>query len=749
MDSPPSSSDGPGSTSSFFLLHEKVRRWIWEQKWEQLHAVQERAIPHVLNGGTDVIVAAPTAGGKTEAAFLPIVSGLVDQLPVGLACLYVSPLKALINDQFQRLDLLCAHLDIPVHRWHGDVAATAKHRLLDRPSGILLTTPESLEAIFVRRGTKVGSLFAGLRYVVIDELHVFIGTERGQQLQSLLHRVELAVRRRVPRVALSATLGDMQLAANFLRPGHGQDVALVVDEGEESQELRLQLRGYCRPSTVIPGDRPSTTRAREGTTRDSDIQDVGRHLFDCLRGKDNLVFANSRLMVEQLADLLRRKSEMEAVPNEFLPHHGSLAKGLREDVERRLKEHSLPLTAICTSTLELGIDIGSVTSIAQVGCPPSVAALRQRLGRSGRRGEPAVLRLYVLEDAPHPRMSIPDEIRAETVQTIAMVELLLERWCEPPLVGPYHYSTLVQQLLSLIAQHGGVTAADAWRTLCGSAVFGNVDQDRFLRLLRALGSRDLIVQTHDGLLVLGLTGERLVDHYDFYTAFLTQDDFRVVCGARVLGQLPSNQLFQVAAHIIFAGQRWKIVAVDEAAKVLEVVPSAGGRVPRFAGSGGLVHDQVRERMRDILARGDMPPFLDGTAQRLLTEGRAAFARLGLAYRHVVPDGSGTLLFPWRGDRVLDALVALLLRRGLDVQRDAVTVRIERVDPDGLLRHLGAIASDAPPPASELAETVGNRRREKHDALLPDDLLSEDFAARSFDLEGAFTALRSILANERT
>lgn len=227
--SPPSSSDAAPS-SAFDAYDERIRRWIWQRRWTALRDIQERAATPVLAGDRDVIIASATASGKTEAAMFPALSRILTRHRPGLRLLSVSPLKALINDQYRRLEELCEPLEVSVHRWHGDVAANRKRRVLDGDGGLLLITPESLEAMFVINGPKIARLFAGLDYVVIDELHAFIGTERGRQLQSLLHRVELAVRRRIPRLALSATLGDMGMAAEFLRPGGGTDVEIVTSE---------------------------------------------------------------------------------------------------------------------------------------------------------------------------------------------------------------------------------------------------------------------------------------------------------------------------------------------------------------------------------------------------------------------------------------------------------------------------------------------------------------------------------------
>src|ERR1035438_3280847 len=210
----PGASPGP---SAFAQLHPRIQRWIWDRDWTELRDAQVRAVSPIVDGQRDVIIAAATASGKTEAAFLPICSALLaDRQPAeqgdlpgaptapvtqtGVKVLYVSPLKALINDQYGRLDALCQHLDLPVHRWHGDVPGSRKARVMADPDGVLLITPESIEALLVIHGPKIGQLFDALRYVVIDELHSFLGAERGAQLQSLLHRVELAIRRHVPRI---------------------------------------------------------------------------------------------------------------------------------------------------------------------------------------------------------------------------------------------------------------------------------------------------------------------------------------------------------------------------------------------------------------------------------------------------------------------------------------------------------------------------------------------------------------------
>ncbi len=369
--------------STFERLGHPVRRWIWPQKWQRLRDVQEKAIPAILAGG-DVVISARTAAGKTEAAIMPLLTRVLDgDGRDGFRILYVSPLKALINDQYRRLEPLCEACDIPLHKWHGDVSADAKARARKTPSGVVMITPESLEALLVRRGKEVRFLFSSLEAVVIDELHALIGTERGMQLQSILNRIEIACdRERIDRIGLSATLGDMRLAADALRPTGGADVK-VIEGNDEGNGLKLQIRGYYETERGEDDGEKDASPDKDTAERHGIPERLADDLFRLLRGHRNLLFGGSRQRVELYADRLRLMCEDSRVPNEFFPHHGSLSKAEREDVELRLRDDPRPTTAVATTTLELGIDIGDVESVAQIGPGFSVSSLRQRLGRSG------------------------------------------------------------------------------------------------------------------------------------------------------------------------------------------------------------------------------------------------------------------------------------------------------------------------------------------------------------------------------
>jgi ATP-dependent Lhr-like helicase len=341
--SPPSSSS---QSSSFDRLIEPVRRWIWSKDLEGVEADTGTGNPCRSRHHRRHHHLGRHRGGKTEAAFLPIISQIAGVAGKGFKAIYISPLKALINDQFRRLDELCEMVELPVYRWHGDVSASIKAKARRSADGIVLITPESLEALFVRRGQEIPGLFAATQFVVVDELHAFIGQERGKQLQSLLARLELAVGRRLRRVGLSATLGNMALAGEFLRPQEPDGVRILESQAEATS-LLLQVRGYERleprvePRSQEPGNPPAHPADELAFMRQ-----IAKAIFGTMRGTNGLVFAGSRANVEMYADLLRQETDRVKVPEEFFPHHANLSREHREFVEDRLRNGKLPTTAV-------------------------------------------------------------------------------------------------------------------------------------------------------------------------------------------------------------------------------------------------------------------------------------------------------------------------------------------------------------------------------------------------------------------
>ena len=720
------------------MLDERIQQFVWAEGWEDLRDAQELAIPPIINCDRDVIVAAATAAGKTEAAFLPALTVLMKSNKPGLV-VYISPLKALINDQFARLERLCEQLEISVWPWHGDISAATKKRFLEVREGVLLITPESLEALMCNRGNSISGIFQHLRFFVIDELHAFIGSERGKQLQSLLHRVENVIHRPVPRIGLSATLGDMRLASDFLRPGRGNHVVLVESK-TTSGEIKILVKGFEEPLVIRQDDideKPQPTTPLQVTAQ----------LFMALRGSNNLVFPNSRAGVEQYTHLLNMMCNDHLVPMEFWPHHGNLSKEIRVETETALKQKELPATGICTNTLELGIDIGAVKSVAQIGPPPTVASLRQRLGRSGRRkGEAAILRGYCIEDAIGGETSISTELRLQFLKMTAMISLLLEGWFEPPIVKGAHLSTLIQQILSFIAQNGGSSIQELYALFCGpSAPFSGLSKDDFKALICHLGEKKLLIQDSAGTLLHGTSGEKYVNHYTFYSAFVTDEEFRIMCGGRTLGTLPVSQVLNVGQRILFAGKTWIIDEVDEQQHSIVVKPARGGTPPLFSGGSGRTNTQVRLRMRQLLEDTDIPVYLDDVAKRFLAEARSNYARHNLSHEVIFDQGDTLLLLTWLGDAANEAIACLLSCHcfpanaagpGVEVRKGQRSIR-------ELFKALGDLATEDVPDLSILLADAKNLLREKWDWALPDWLLRKAYASLYLDFDEAMAWIKSL------
>lgn len=710
--------------SSFDRLHPEIRRWVREQEWTGLREIQDVAIRTILGTGADVIIMAGTASGKTEAAFLPLLTKAAALDGPGLRILYVSPLKALINDQFRRLETLCERMELPLTRWHGDAPQGPKKRLLRSPAGVVLITPESIEALLLRRPADAARLFQGVRAIVVDELHAFLQGPRGLHLASLLRRLDQIADVRAIRVGLSATLGDADMASAWLHKPNPQSVE-VLRAPNTGPGIKLQIRGYEEPPESDGVDDLAEDGAQDALSRISD------HLFSTLRGTNNLVFGGSRRTVEALADRLRQRSERDGVPEEFFPHHGSLSKELRETLETRLKDGKLPTTAVATTTLELGIDLGSVKSVAQVGAPRSLAGLRQRLGRSGRRGEPAILRAYLREKHLAADADPLDRLRLETVRAVACVRLLQQNWVEPAVEDASLASVALHQTLSLIASAGGVRPAAAHQLLFGRDSYLEVQPSDYADLLRGAGRKgiDLLEQSPQGLLMLGSAGEQLVQGRDFYAVFSTDDEWRLVSGGRTLGTVPLTNVLGVGSLVGFAGRRWRVEAVDDRAKVLEVVPHRSGRLPRFdRPSNEPLHDVLSMTMREVLADRDEPAFLDTAAKTFLAQGRASFGELGLASGSLVRSGNDTHLLTWRGTAVNGLLAILLMSAGFEAEVHDVGVTAVGTSPADLRALLSTL--DGFPPIDVLAEFVVGLRTAKLDEFIDEDLLRRMWSRRS-------------------
>jgi len=714
-------------------LDKRVQKWLFNQGWPDLREIQKRAIEPILSGDRDVLISASTAAGKTEAFFLPACSAIAKDKS-GFGILYVSPLKALINDQYRRLESLSEMLDMQVTPWHGDSLESKKKKARNNPSGILLITPESLESLLVREAGWVKQAFISLKYIVIDEFHAFIGTERGQQLLSLLTRLEHITGRfsnPIPRVALSATLGELEKVPLSLRPNKSLPCETITSSKHQST-IKVQVRGYLEPTDIM-SDKTCTSAE----------QQICQEIYELCRGDSHLVFANSRSRTESIAAQLSDLCEQQVVPNEFFPHHGSLAKELREDLEARLQKETLPTTAICTMTLELGIDIGKVNSVIQVTAPHSVSSLRQRLGRSGRRDSPSILRMLIAENELSDKSNIVDGLRLELVQSLAMIRLLIvSNWFEPADTEQMHLSTFLHQILAMVAQWGSVRADQLYSLLCEQGSFKEISVQHFKQLLSHMGTVQLIQQLNSGELVLGIEGERITNSYTFYAVFKTPEEFRIVAGSKTLGTLPVDSLILKGQHIIFGGRRWKVTDIDDDKKVIYVTSTKGGKPPKFNGSGMLIHDRVRQEMLNIYRTGDYRielgnqkiDFVDNLGRQLFQEGVDLFKDASLGRQPIYQSGNHCYIFSWMGDKVVNTLTVLLIRGGFVCSDFGGVIEVQNSNSGDIKNYLIDLANDELPDETELAGalTIQQKLVEKYDEYLPEDLLTEGYGRKAFN-----------------
>ena len=718
------------------MLAESIRRSLWRMGWESLRPLQQEAIRAILGTQDDVILAARTAAGKTEAAFLPILSEICEAPLGSIRALYVGPLKALINDQFRRLEELSQYAEIPVHRWHGDVPASKKRRLIDRPSGVLLITPESLESLFVNKSSALSRIFHSLSFVVIDELHAMLGSERGTQLRSQLFRLERHSVEKFRMVALSATIGDRNAAARWMRPDGERKVRIICDESVEKAK-RYRVHAYVR----VPVRRESENSDQtEQVPPENFVTDV----YENFRGTKNLIFANSKAMVEDVTDRLNELAKKNGTGADFLIHHGSLSRDVREDTEKRMQEDR-PHTTVCSSTLELGIDIGNVRTIGQVGPTWSVSSLVQRLGRSGRKdGEPNQMRVFVIEDCPGTHSDLAERLFPDLLQAIAVTELMLEPWVESPDTQPFDLSTLLQQTLSAIAETGGTSEPMLFDLLVRGGAFRFLDAKQFSLFLHGLTQNDLIEQRPEGPLILGLVGETIVRHYDFYAAFAAPPEYRVVYGSRAIGRLSASAVPRPSDHILLAGRRWQVLEVDDRREEIAVRPASGRKLPLFPHGVGEIGPRIRQKMREVLLSDSVPDYLDSAATKLLKDARLVASQAGMHSSNLISCGlHQTMWFPWTGSRAMRTLHLMLQAGELDATPDRSALAFTFAgDIAEWMPSLTLLLNNLPSD-SQLIDQVVSCERRKWDRYVLPELLAQSFLHDALDVPLATTCLRQL------
>lgn len=722
--------------SAFELLAPPIQRILWDLKWSELRPIQTEAIQTISKEDCDLIISARTASGKTEAAFLPILSQIDAKPKPSLQAVYVGPLKALINDQFRRLETLCERAKIPVHRWHGDVDAGRKKAMLENPSGVLLITPESIESLLLNRSTQLSQAFRNLEFVVIDEIHSLVGCERGTHLRSLLFRLKRYIENDFRLVALSATLGKgLPIYKDWMRPDADRAIRLIRGSNDEKR-LLYKVHAFLKPA-------PLETKESED---DQVVPGLTESMHKHFSGKKNLIFANSKSDVEQFADALNAQCRKEGATNEFLVHHGSLSKESRDFTEREMQGRR-PLTTVCSSTLELGIDIGNVSAVGQIDPPWSVGSQVQRLGRSGRGDdEPQCMRVYITEDAVTAKSSIIDRLHLDLVRSIAITELMLETptWVESPMIARFDLSTFTHQILSVLAETGGCRAAEVFGRLCTNGAFRAIDAPMFADVLRSLGKAEVLEQMQQGDLILAPKGEQIVRHYSFYSAFASGVEYSVVYRSQPVGTLPALGLPKLNDHLLLGGRRWQVVSIDDSRKEVVVKRAKGKKRPRFFGSAGEIHSRIRETMRTVLLNKERYSYLDSTGLELIENARTTAAQSNLANQSLVSlSPTKSLWFTFTGTRIQRTLLLAAESIGLSASDQDVAIEFNA----GIADVASAFRSlrDRELDALALTAHLPSKQLRKFDDLLSDNLLAQAIAKDGIDVKGATNLVDRIVA----
>jgi ATP-dependent Lhr-like helicase len=740
------------SDHPFYRLAPFIQEYIYAHGWTELRAVQVEACRVVFETDAHLLLATGTASGKTEAAFLPVLTLLQEQPSSTVGVLYIGPTKALINDQFYRLTDLLTEARIPVWEWHGDVSQSQKTKLLRAPSGVLQITPESLESLLVNRGADLQRLLGDLRFIVIDEVHVFMGSDRGRQVLCQLARLRRFIQEEPRRIGLSATLGDYSVAEAWLASGSTRSVMTPQITGTP-QRLRLAVEHFYvaadqskRGKTV---DALAKGHAGDADELPRDETDAYvRYIFEQSVGRKCLIFANSRGETERVVATLRRIAEAERLPDVYHVHHGSIAAPLREAAETAMRESAGPAITAATITLELGIDIGQLERVIQLSAPFSVSSFLQRLGRSGRRGSPAEMWLVCPEPSPSATESLPQQIPWSLLQAIAIIQLYVEdRWIEPLQPLQYPFSLLYHQTMSTLAGVGELSPAALAQRVLTLPPFRHVSEVDFRTLLLHLIEIDHIQTTAEGGLIVGLTGEKVVRTFHFYAVFPDNEEFTVRDETREIGSIvmppPPGERFALA------GRTWETVEVDTKRKVVFVKLVRGTAAIGWHGTGGTIHSRVVERMRRVLLEDVDYSYLQPRARTRLEQARHLARESGLERGYVFSLGGHVYcVLPWVGSlqyRTLDRYLRALGHETVHVASVAglspyfLTVRTNPIEPAALQRAIASLADEE----IDLDLLLGSDdapQLQKYDEFIPPVLLRKAFVADYLDIAGLKTAL---------
>ncbi|MFD3310275.1 DEAD/DEAH box helicase [Streptomyces sp. NPDC058694] len=676
--------------------------------WPGLRPLQEEAIEPLLDG-SDAVLLAPTAGGKTEAASFPLLSKMAQENWTGTSVLYVCPLKALLNNLQPRLETYASWLGRTAALWHGDVSQPRRRKILrDRPD-VLLTTPESLEAMLVSANVDHRAFFSGLRAIVVDEVHAFAGDDRGWHLLAVLERLQRVVGRPVQRIGLSATVGNPEELLTWLQgSASGHRPARVV-----APHLREES-----PALPPPGDIQ--------VDYVGSLENAATVIAALYRSEKRLVFCESRRQVEKLGESLRAKGVTT-----FLSH-ASLSVDERRRAEEAFAE-ARDCVIVSTSTLELGIDVGDLDRVIQIDAPSTVASFLQRLGRTGRRSGSTRNCLFLTVDEDG------------LIAAAALLLLWSRGWVEPVAPPPEPRHIVAQQVLALCLQEHRV-GDRLWQEWWGGLGPFGTPAEPIVRHLVEEGFLD----QDGGMLFIGPEAERRFGYrhfMDLTAVFTAAPEFAVLSGRTEIGTTDPALLTEEVSgprRLLLAGQSWQVTYIDWSRRRCFVEPVEGGGKARWGGlgSGRTASYELTRAAREVLLGADPPVTLTERAKTALAQARESNSEL------VHPDGTVVVRggrdtnvrwWTWAGYRANATLAATLTTIADPLQRPTDTyIRLrEDVAPADWRKAVAEASTQLCLPVVDPRALNGL----KFSAALPTRLAEATLAARLADLDGAMAALR--------
>jgi len=638
-----------------------IREFIYKSGWEELREVQLEAGKAIYGTENNMLLCAGTATGKTEAVFFPIISQMVEDPPDSVGVIYIAPLKSLINDQFSRLDALLEEAEIPVFHWHGDVALSHKSKMLKSPKGILQITPESLESMLINRSNDLPRIFGDLRYIVIDEIHTMPGADRGNQIICILQRLEQIIGRSPRRFGLSATVGAPEEIAEWLGLGSKRECDIIQIKSAKTK-WRLAVNHFFVAAPPPAADAAPAPASGEGLDEaypeygggdpQGGKEDEGfAYMYECATEKKSLIFTNSREDAEFVTATMREIAKNRHEDDIFYIHHGDLSASIREEAELVLKDEEKPAVGIATVTMELGVDIGRLERVIQVSAPNTISNFLQRLGRSGRRGDPSEMIMVFREEEPLPGATTPKILPWEMLKAIAVTQLYIEeKFIEPPSQKKLPFSLLYHQTMSFVAAFGEITPRDLADKMLGFSPFRGVSREQFKQLMFSLLQNDhlqFVEDSKEKSVIIGLKGERIINSFKFYAVFQDVESFTVKCESQEIGTITTSP--PEGERFTLAGRTWEVMESDVKRKIIYVKPVEGKMTIEWPGEYGVIHTKIIERIKRVLEEETVYPYLLDSARDRLAEARDIVKKTKLLqYPLARLGGYSYAFFPWLG-----------------------------------------------------------------------------------------------------